>query len=129
MRSYPIDTDRVNLISAGVVSPVAKWVELSDGSRRPDPTGRQDVDDQGRALWRVEVIAPADEADARDKTSVVEVLVASAERPEPGPLGTPVRFEGLVMTPGYVKKGTSVITPARWSADGVRRPAAARQAA
>ncbi|OLM28236.1 hypothetical protein Ae717Ps2_6723c [Pseudonocardia sp. Ae717_Ps2] len=56
MRSYPIDTDRVTLISTGTVTPVAKWVELSDGSRRPDPQGRQDTDEHGRGLWRVEAL-------------------------------------------------------------------------
>lgn len=129
MRSYPIDTDRVTLISTGVVSPVAKWIETSDGARRPDPNGRQDTDDAGRALWRVEVITPADPADERDKTAVVEILIASNDRPEVGQLGTPLAFTGLVVSPGYVKKGTSTITPARWSAEGIRRPAAARQAA
>jgi hypothetical protein len=128
MRSYPIDTDRVTLISTGVVTPVAKWVELADGSRRPDPNGRQECDDAGRALWRVEVITPADPADERDKTAVVEILIASNDRPEPGTLGTRLTFDGLVMTPGYVKKGTSQITPARWSADGIRRVPAARAA-
>lgn len=128
MRSYPIDTDRVTLISTGVVTPVAKWVELSDGSRRPDPNGRQETDDSGRALWRVEVITPADPGDERDKTAVVEVLIASNDRPDAGQLGTRLAFDGLVMTPGYVKKGTSTITPARWSADGIRRTPAARAA-
>ncbi|OLM08736.1 hypothetical protein Ae707Ps1_6249 [Pseudonocardia sp. Ae707_Ps1] len=58
------------------MTPVAKWVELADGSRRPDPNGRQEVDEQGRGLWRVEVITPADESDDRDKTAVAEVMIA-----------------------------------------------------
>lgn len=129
MRSYPIDTDRVTLISTGVVTPSIKWVELSDGSRRPDPNGRQDMDAQGRALWRVEVITPADEGDERDKTAVVEILVASVDRPEVGQLGTRLAFEGLVMTPGYVKRGTSQLTAPRWYAEGIRRPGVQPKAA
>ena len=97
MRSYPIDTDRVTLISTGVVTPVAKWVELADGSRRPDPNGRQECDDAGRALWRVEVITPADPTDERDKTAVVEILIASNDRPEPGTLGTRLTFDGSIV--------------------------------
>ncbi|OLM28513.1 hypothetical protein Ae717Ps2_6409 [Pseudonocardia sp. Ae717_Ps2] len=88
MRSYPIDTDRVTLISTGTVIPVAKWVELSDGSRRPDPQGRQEVDEHGRGLWRVEAITPADQADERDKTAVVEILVASHDQPAVGGSGS-----------------------------------------
>lgn len=120
MRSYPIDTDRVQMISTGTVSPVAKWVEQSDGSRRPDPNGRQDVDDQGRGLWRIEAITPADEDDERDKTAVAEVIIASHERPDSGGFGTPLTFDNLVMSPGYVSRKTGQLTPPRWSADGLR---------
>jgi hypothetical protein len=128
MRSYPIDASRVRLISTGTVSPVTAWVELSDGSRRPDPNGRQDKDDQGRLLWRVEVIMPADEGDDRDKTGVAEVTVASNQEPDPGAFGDLLQFEGLVMSPGYLNKRTNTLTAPRWSAEGIARPAGARPA-
>lgn len=120
MRSYPIDTDRVRLISTGTVSPVAKWVELADGSRRPDPQGRQDADEQGRPLWRVEVITPADEGDDRDRTAVAEITVASHEQPNVGAFGDLLAFEGLTVTPGYLNKKSGQLTQPRWSADGIR---------
>lgn len=121
MRSYPIDTDRVQLISTGTVSPVAMWIDKPDGSgRQPDPNGRQDVDEHGRGLWRVEAITPADESDERDKTAVVEVVVASHEQPQPGGFGTRLVFDGLVMSPGYIHKKTGQLTLPRWSAEGLR---------
>lgn len=121
MRTYPIDANRVRLVSTGTVTPVAVWVELADGSRRPDPAGRQEVDDQGRALWRVEVIMPADEHDERDRTDVVEIMVAAKDRPDVGGFGEPLHFDGLVMSPGYVNKRTGQLTAPRWAADGVRK--------
>ncbi|KAA1004410.1 hypothetical protein FVA95_29135 [Pseudonocardia sp. EV170527-09] len=128
MRSYPIDTDRVTLISTGTVTPVAKWVELSDGSRRPDPQGRQDTDEHGRGLWRVEALTPADQDDERDKSAVVEILIASHDCPAVGSLGQPLHFDGLVMTPGYVQRKTGQLTPSRWSAEGIRGQAGGRPA-
>jgi hypothetical protein len=121
MRSYPIDAERVRLISTGTVSPVAKWVVLSDGSRRPDATGRQDEDENGRPLWRVEVIMPADEGDDRDKTGVAEITVASKDRPDPGAFGDLLVFEGLVVTPGYLNRKSGQLTAPRWAADGIRK--------
>jgi hypothetical protein len=121
MRSYPIDAERVRLISTGTVIPVTKWVELSDGSRRPDPTGRQDADEQGRLLWRVEVIMPADEGDDRDKTGVAEITVASKDQPDPGSFGDLLVFEGLVVSPCYVNRKTGQLTVPRWAAEGIRK--------
>jgi len=120
MRTYPIDATRVRMISTGTVTEVQKWVVLADGSRRPDPTGRQDADDSGRPLWRIEVILPADEGDERDKTNVAEVIVASYDRPNPGSFGDLLVFEGLMLSPGYVNRKTGQLTTPRWSADGVR---------
>lgn len=126
MRSYPIDTTRVRLISTGSVSKVTAWVELADGSRRPDPNGRQDKDEQGRLLWRVEVIMPADEGDERDKTGVAEITVASDQEPHAGSFGELLQFEGLVMSPGYLNKRNNTLTAPRWSADGIARPAGSK---
>jgi hypothetical protein len=121
MRTFPIDADRVRLISTGTCAPVTKWIELSDGSRRPDPTGRQDEDEHGRKLWRVEVITPADEDDERDKTTVVEVLIASKDKPDAGSFGDLLTFADLTMSPGYVNKKTGQLSAPRWSASGIRR--------
>lgn len=123
MRTFPIDAERVRMISTGTCTPVTKWIELSDGSRRPDPQGRQDVDDQGRALWRVEVILPADADDERDKTGVTEILIASKDQPDAGAFGDVLVFEGLAMSPGYVNRKTGQLTTPRWSADGIRKHA------
>lgn len=120
MRSYPIDTARVRLISTGNVTAVPAWVELSDGSRRPDPNGRQETDDAGRPLWRVEVITPADEGDDRDRTAVAEITIASPDQPDPGTFGELLQFDGLSVTPGYLNKRTGQVTAPRWSADGIR---------
>jgi hypothetical protein len=119
MRSFPIDSNRVRLISTGNVSPVAAWVVLADGSRRPDPNGRQDLHTDGRPLWTVEVIVPADDADERDRTEVVPVTVASHERPDGGTFGDVLSFAGLTVQPGYVNRRTNQLTTPRWSADGV----------
>lgn len=119
MRNFPIDPARMTLISTGVATPVVMWIEQSDGARRPDPAGRQDKTELGVPMWRVEVIIPGDEDDDRDKTGVYEVAVAQAEDPKVGTFGEPLTFVGLTMSPGYVKKGTSTLTPPRWSADGV----------
>lgn len=121
MRAYPIDAERCRLISTGTCTPVTKWIELSDGSRRPDPQGRQDEDEQGRPLWRVEIILPADEGDERDKTGVTEILIASKDAPDAGAFGDLLTFEGLTMSPGYVSKKTGQLSPPRWSADGIRK--------
>ena len=121
MRSFPLDANRVRLVSTGTVTPVAVWVELADGSRRPDPNGRQEVDEQGRGIWRVEVIAPADADDDRDKTGVIEVTVAAKDRPDVGGFGELLHFDGLLMQPGYVNKRTGVLTAPRFTADGVRK--------
>jgi len=124
MRSYPIDANRVRLISTGTVKPVIRWVELSDGSRRPDPTGRPEVDHRDLPLWDVEAIAPADQDDDRDKTGVVLIRVASKDVPEVGGFGELLVFEDLFVTPGYLSRKTGQITPANWSAGGLRKPGA-----
>ncbi|MDN5917377.1 MAG: hypothetical protein L0I76_20145 [Pseudonocardia sp.] len=121
MRSYPIDAARVRLISTGNVNAVPAWVELADGSRRPDPNGRQEADDQGRPLWRIEVITPADEGDDRDKTAVAEITIASQDQPDVGTFGELLTFESLIVTPGYLNKKSGQLTAARWTASGIRR--------
>lgn len=121
MRAIPVDADRVRLISTGNVAPIPVWVELSDGSRRPDPNGRQEVDEQGRGGYRIEVIMPGDPDDERDKTDVVEVTIYSKDAPDVGGFGELLRFDGLTCSLGYVAKRTGQLTAPRWTAEGVRK--------
>lgn len=127
MRTLKIDTDRTDLRSTGVVSPVPLWVELSDGSRRPDPNGRQATDEQGRPRWIVECVAPAADDDERDQTSVVRVEICSHDRPDPGQFGALVRFDELAMSTPYVRKDGKLSAP-MWSATGIRGRQAKPQA-
>jgi hypothetical protein len=121
MRAVPVDPDRFKLISTGNVTAMIKWVELSDGSRRPDPQGRPETDDQDRALWSVECIAPGDPDDTRDRTGVVEVVVAGKDRPDPGAFGDILTFEQLVMAMPYVSRKTGSMSSPRFTATGIRR--------
>jgi hypothetical protein len=122
MRTIPVDAERVRLISTGVITAVIAWIVLADGSRRPDPAGRQDVDEAtGLPLWRVEVIMPADEGDERDKTAVTEITLACREQPDPGAFGDVLTFEGLAMSPGYLNRKTGQLTTPRWTATGIRK--------
>jgi hypothetical protein len=127
MRNIPVDPNRIRLISTGTVTPVAVWIELADGSRRPDPNGRQETDEHGNGVWRVEVVMPADEMDERDKTSVSEVTVVAKDRPDVGGFGDLLHFDGLVMSPGYVNRRTGQLTQPRWSASGVRKAQGSKQ--
>lgn len=127
MRAIPVDADRVRLISTGNVTPIPVWVELSDGSRRPDPNGRQEVDEQGRGGYRVEVIMPADVEDERDKTGIAEITIYSKDAPDVGQFGDELRFEGLTCSLGYVAKKTGQLTAPRWTADGVRKQSHGKQ--
>jgi hypothetical protein len=130
MRTYPIDADRVRMISTGTCTPVTAWIELADGSRRPDPVGRQDKDEAtGFPLWRVEAILPADEGDERDKTAVTEITIASKDRPDAGAFGDLLTFVDLTMSPGYVNKKTGQLSAPRWSASGIRRQGKPQQQA
>ncbi len=121
MKKFPLDSNRMRMISTGVqAKPVPVWVVLADGSRRPDPQGRQEIDGNGCGIWLMEAIVPADEGDERDKTTTVEVQVASQDRPNSGQLGDLLTFEGLTVSPGYINRKTGALTTPRWSADGVR---------
>jgi hypothetical protein len=120
VRNFPIDSARLTAFSTGVVAPVQKWIELSDGSRKPDPAGRQDEDEHGRPLWRVEAILPADAEDERDKTSVTEIVIASKDRPDAGNFGEPLAFVDLTMSPGFLSKKTGQVGAPRWTASGIR---------
>lgn len=124
MRTIPVDAARINLISTGKVIAVPAWVVMSDGSRRPDPNGRQEMDEAtGLPLWRVEVIMPADPGDERDKTDVTEVTVAAKDQPDPGSFGEVLTFEGLTVSPGYLNRKTNQLTAPRWAGTGIRRHA------
>jgi len=119
MRKYGIDSNRFVAISTGNVKEAQAWVVLADGSRRPDPNNRQEVDEQGRKLWRVEAILPADPTDDRDKTETVEITVAG-DQPNVGSFGDRLHLDGLWMIPGYVNRRTGQLTAPRFMADGAR---------
>lgn len=127
MRTVPIDPNRVRMISTGTVTAVPAWVELADGSRRPDPSGRQDVDEQNRPLWRVEVVMPADDGDDRDRTGVVEVTIAAKDQPDPGSFGDVLVFEHLTMSMPYLAKRTNTMSQPRFTAEGIERKGAKAQ--
>lgn len=126
MRNFPIESSRMTMISTGQASPVPVWVENPDGSRRPDPNGRQDKNEAGAPLWRVEVIIPGDEGDDRDRTGIHEVTVACVDDPKVGTFGEPLTFDHLMFSPGYLKKSTGQLTPPRWTADAVSVTSAVR---
>jgi hypothetical protein len=119
MRMYPVDSNRVNMISTGRVKPVAEFGNTPDGYR---PTGAQAVDELTRLpLWEVEVITPADEDDDRDKTAVVAVAIAAKDKPDGGSFGDLLQFEGLAVLPPYFNKKKNAMSPERWSASSIRR--------
>ena len=129
MRTYPIDSTRVQMISTGTCAPVVQWVEI-DGGRRPHPNGLQDVDPlTNLPLWRVEVIIPGDETDDRDRTAVTEITIAAKDKPDAGAFGDLLMFEGLAMSPGFLNKKTNTVGAPRWSATGIRRQHKAQQQA
>lgn len=123
MRTYPIDGTRVHMISTGTCKP-SPLIEKDRDGKWGVVEGKQAVDQATRLpLWTVEVIIPGDEGDDRDRTGVVELEIAAKDRPDPGTFGEILQFEGLAMTPGYLKKATGQVTPPRWSASGIRRQA------
>lgn len=119
MRNVALDPARFLALSTGNVSKTAVWIVLADGSRRPDPTGRQETHEDGRLLWNVEVVIPGDPNDDRDKTETFEVTVASADCPNVGNFGTPLHFDGLVMALPYKRKDGQLGKP-KFAADGAR---------
>ena len=121
MRTYPIDSTRVQMISTGKCKPAPLIYQKPDGAWAVNPKeqGRQEY--TALPLWTVECITPADEEDDRDKTAVIEIEIASKDKPDPGSFGELLIFEGLAMTPGYLKKGATALTQTRWSASGIRR--------
>jgi hypothetical protein len=121
MRTYPIDSTRVHMISTGTCKP-SPLIEKDRDGKWGVVEGKQAVDqDTRQPLWTVEVIIPGDTDDDRDRTAVTEIEIAAKDRPDPGAFGDVLQFEGLTMTPGYLKKATNQVTAPRWSASGIRR--------
>jgi len=93
MRNLPIDSTKIEFISTGKVIPKPLYVELSDGSRRRDPS-RQATDENGVPLWTVDCLNTGEDDDNR-RAETIAVTVASPEKPQVTKF-QPVRFEGLV---------------------------------
>ena len=87
MRSFPIDSDRINLIFAGSVMPKPLF---EDGKR---VEGRQVTDDYGTPVWIMDCIVDVDE-ESNDRTEIIGVAVSSPVQPVVKKW-TPVRFENL----------------------------------
>jgi hypothetical protein len=119
VREIPVDATQVQMISTGTVTPVMAWTGEGDSRKMSD---QQERDEQGRAVWRVEVIVPGDSDDERDRTSVSDVTIRSHERPDPGAFGDVLQFVGLRLSLPYLQKRTGTLSPLRWSAEGIRRP-------
>jgi hypothetical protein len=92
MRNIPVDTDRLNLIGTGKVSPKAQYATLSDGSSKR--TGNQATTDDGMPLWVVDCLVDDDDA---TRSEVLGVTVAALDEPSVGKL-KPVRFRGVSAT-------------------------------
>lgn len=91
LRTLPIDTSQMTLISTGKAAPRPVWVERSDGSRRPDPNGAQEKDESGTPMWTVDVLLDDDDA---DRSETLGIVVPSVTKPEL-PKWRPVQFSGL----------------------------------
>jgi hypothetical protein len=89
MRNIPVDTDRLNLIATGKISPKAQYATLSDGSSRR--TGNQATTDDGIPLWVVDCLVDDDDA---ARAEVLGVTVAAVDEPQVGKLKA-VRFRGV----------------------------------
>jgi hypothetical protein len=124
MRTLPIDTNSLRMLATGGVQPVAIWVELADGSRRPDPNGRQESDDTGTPLWTVEALVPPMEEG--DRAELISVRVAAHDQPKVTEF-EPIKFHGLACRVGVNRRDGKLSQ--YWSANGVEggksRPAQA----
>lgn len=121
MRTYPIDSNRVQMISTGTCKPAPLIFQKADGAWSVNPKEQAREERTGLPLWTVEVIIPSDDSDERDRTAVTEVEIVAKDKPEAGSFGEVLVFEGLTMTPGYLKKGANQVTASRWSASSIRR--------
>lgn len=87
MRTFPLDSDRLNLIYAGSVMPKPLF---ENGTRIE---GRQAADGYGVPIWIMDCIVDTDE-DSSERAEIIGVAVSSAVQPVIKKWA-PVRFEGL----------------------------------
>ena len=86
IRTLPVDTDRLALMSTGHVEPVHEWVER-DGRRQP--ADEQSRDDTGLPLWTVHALVMSG-----DRPELVAVRLPARDTPAVE-AHAPVRFERL----------------------------------
>jgi hypothetical protein len=108
IRTLPLDTNRLSLISTGHCTPVAEWEE-QNGSRRPVP-GAQAKDEAGTPLWIVDAMAAGEE-----RAEVFGVQVASHEEPKVEQF-KPLQLQGLIVK---VSVGRDGKLKQYWSAERV----------
>lgn len=108
LRTIPVASDRLTLISTGHVNAVNVWAETPEGRRTP--TDMQQTDpDTGELLWVVDVM-PADQ----DRGEVVAVQVRAQHMPVLERFA-PVVFRDLE---AKVSKGRDGSIRLYWSASG-----------
>jgi hypothetical protein len=123
MRTLPIDTTAIRMLSTGEVQAVAVWAELPDGSRRPVPGG-QEKDANGVPLWTVGALVPP--AQEGDRAELINVRLAAWDRPTVQEF-TPIRFDGLLCRVN-VNRRTGQLAQ-YWEARGIAGLKAAEKAA
>lgn len=115
IRQIPIDSARLDLVATGTVSPVPTFVEMPDGSRRPDPNGTQAVNDDGVRLWTVDALATEDD----ENSEVIGVQIPAPQKPVVKRLG-PISFHGLTLRASLHKASGSVRQ--YWTAHAIAEP-------
>jgi hypothetical protein len=113
---YKLDTSDLITIAMSAARVMPARVELSDGSSRPDPNGRQAMHKiTGLPVYQVDAVIPGAADDPKSRMTAITVKVASATPPQVTP-GLPVRFDGLAITV-YTDSRTNQAAIS-WSSDG-----------
>jgi hypothetical protein len=107
--------------------PAPARVELSDGTTRTDPNGRQATHKvSGLPVWQIDVVIPGAAGDERSRMTTATVKVGCAHKPQVTP-GMPVRFVNLAVL-AYVDQQTGRAAMS-WSSEGVEPAAVAGRSA
>lgn len=115
IRMIPIDGTRLDTTATGTVSPVPVFVEMPDGSRRPDPNGTQATTDEGVLLWTVDALVYEITRDG-ENSEVIGVQVPAPQRPVVGRL-QPIAFHGLTLRSSVHKASNQMRQ--YWQADAI----------
>ncbi|GMA19888.1 hypothetical protein MM440_12335 [Arsenicicoccus piscis] len=113
MATFFVDSSRQQLRATGVVDQVNVWVDDPATGRRRS-SDAQEVDEQGRPLWNVEV-SYLSESFGRQSTVVARVRVAAATQPTPAAFEV-IHFEQLACDVRVNRAGGLVES---WRADGL----------